>query len=277
MQDAIRFSPDGHTLAGAVLNRKVTVGPSAVSSNTEGYAIVLWDTGTGEVKTTIDAFATGVECIAFSQDGSLLASGGGHHWKKGARCERCELRIWDTRSGKLSLNLAGHGDLPDGKYLRTGYGISHLVSDDGSMVRAPGKHSGVVGVVAFSPDGRLLMSSSGGETKLWDTRDGSLIHTIPARNLGTRCWSASCACFSPDSRTLAIGGTWSKILLIDTAAGAVDTSLAELDIASCHISALIFSPDGNTLVSGDSSGTVRLWDWKLTWAVKDGPRRGDHR
>ena len=209
-----------------------------------------------------------VRHLAFSKDGKILFAANDRVVAWNLETKSCIsvspplLRRMRVLSGGIVQPLGRIAHVlafsPDGVTLAA----SHVVSEDGSIVPAAGEHAGVVGVVAFSPDGRLLMSSTGGETKLWDTRDGSLMHTITARNLGRRHWDARCACFSPDSKTLVLGGRWSKILLLDTATGAVNTRLAELDIASCHISALKFSPDGNTLVSGDSSGNVRLWNWK---------------
>jgi WD40 repeat protein len=93
-----------------------------------------------EVATSVftEAFG-GVNVMAFSPDGRLLAAG----------TTRGEMRVWHVPDGILLLRstLQGHG--------------------------------GYVWSVAFSPDGALLASGSQDESiKLWDVRTGQCLSTL---------------------------------------------------------------------------------------------------
>src|SRR5262249_52017815 len=71
------------------------------------------------------------------------------------------------------------------------------------LVRTFEGHSGSVNAVAFSPDGRTVLSGSGDHTiKLWDVATGKLVRTFEGHS-GT----VSSVAFSPDGRTI-LSGSW---------------------------------------------------------------------
>ena len=78
------FSPNGHILASAGLSR---------SANLQ-----LWDATTGRLLTTLDGHADQVRSLAFSPDGTRLASAGSDR----------TIRLWDAVTGNSLSTFSGH-------------------------------------------------------------------------------------------------------------------------------------------------------------------------
>ncbi|MFA6371355.1 MAG: transglutaminase domain-containing protein [Methanothrix sp.] len=114
-------------------------------------------------------------------------------------------------------------------------------------------HSSGVYCVAFSPDGRTMVSGSGDKTiKLWETANGTEIRTLQ----GHSSW-VNCVAFSPDENTLASGSGDKTIKIWDTASG---TEIRTLQGHSDSVLSVAFSPEGSTLASGSSDNTIKIWD-----------------
>ena len=63
-------------------------------------------------------------------------------------------------------------------------------------------HRGVIGRIAWSPDGRVLASPSGDKTiRLWDGETGECVRTLKGHKGGV-----DCVAFDPSGRMLASGG-----------------------------------------------------------------------
>ena len=63
--------------------------------------VKLWDVATGEERLTLRGHVGEISALAFSPDGSRLASGGADQ----------TLRLWDVMTGREALSLRGHSDL----------------------------------------------------------------------------------------------------------------------------------------------------------------------
>ncbi|MEV7008959.1 pentapeptide repeat-containing protein, partial [Streptosporangium sp. NPDC051022] len=107
--------------------------------------------------------------------------------------------------------------------------------------------------VAWSPDGTLLASASGGKrAHIWDPTTGALIRT-----LGDRIGRVHTVAWSPDGTHLATGGDNGTVHLWDLATG---TPTRTLEDHTGSVLPMAWSPDGTHLATGGDNGTVHLWD-----------------
>lgn len=114
-------------------------------------------------------------------------------------------------------------------------------------------HSDGVNAVAFSPDGKTIVSGSDDNTiKLWEAASGKLLRTLESHVA-----SVFEVTFSSDSKLLASGSSDSTIKLWDVASGKL---IRILEGHSGPVLAVAFSPDGKALASGSWDGSIKLWD-----------------
>lgn len=240
--------------------------PDGTLAAADGPVIRLWDPTTGEDVGRLTghgpaAFedASDIGSLAFSPDGSLLASGGGDG----------TLRIWEASTGRAI----------------------HVVEE---------AHPGVVSAVAFSPDGREVISAGWNAfgIRVWDVEDAELLReTEHAAPLGmaidpagellavgdmasyplalyaypslerrspfvTEQGRISSVAFSHDGALLAAGGDDGSVWVWDTSTG--EPIGEPLGGHRDWVSMVAFAPDGSVLASGGQDGAVRIWP-SIVW------------
>ncbi|MHB8627515.1 MAG: nSTAND1 domain-containing NTPase [Aggregatilineales bacterium] len=114
-------------------------------------------------------------------------------------------------------------------------------------------HTDVLRSVAFSPDGRTILSSANDKAViLWDAATGTEIR----RFQGHSDISGTVA-YSPDGQTVIAGSDDKTLILWDIHTGQV---LRRFEGHSAAIDHVTFSPDGRMAISGGNDKTLILWD-----------------
>ncbi len=176
-----------------------------------------------------------VDALAFSPDGRTLACSisrsvppGLDGWLHSLLTRRTasgptfhEVRLWDLETGGITTSLA--------------------------TFPTP------VVCLAFSPDGKTLVTGGYKEWKAWDTSTWR----CRATSVGLTQWVNSVA-FSPDGSSLATTGQDMAVRLWD----AHDfRERAVIDGAPSTFHSVAFSPDGKSIAAGSNGdGSVKLWD-----------------
>ncbi len=243
---SLAFSPDGTTLASADF----------------GATVRLWNVPTQAAR-PISGHTGSVNKIAYSPDGRTMATIG----------DDKTVQLWETDTQRRLALLKGHTGpvtyaafAPDGRWLAT-------TSLDGSVRLwdvASSRQAASIPVerniyysVSFTPDSQTLAIVGRGPVLLWDIPNGhptplpdsaQTNFSVPADDGGGGPAAVEVA-YSPDGTTLAIADG-EDILLRDTASR---RQTGKLTGHLSSITALAFSPDNTTLVTGSKDQTARLW------------------
>ncbi len=133
------------------------------------------------------------------------------------------------------------------------------VSDPAAPAAELGDHEGGIMSLAFSPDGRWLVTGSEGPARLWDLKNGPPSKpTVVLGKPGVRQpvrWR-----FARQQRTgVAVGSSDGEILLWKLSSDPIKDSPRSLSPHSGSITRLVFSADGRRLISTSEDGTARRW------------------
>ncbi len=212
-----------------------------VVSAGDDKVIRIWDTETGKpVRTIRGQIGEGEEgkisALALSPDDRYLAVGG---YFPGSPEERGAIRVYDFKSGEMVSLLKGH--------------LGEVLS------------------LAFSKDGRRLVSGADAKDKtvrIWDVSDPqhmSSFLVLPGHTNGVFC-----VAFSVDGKRVASTSRDTTIRLWDAEK---QTQGKVLNVGLRHrreeVDALSFSPDGRYLVTGSRAGSLSLWDVKEDLFIRE--------
>jgi WD40 repeat protein len=253
-------------------------GKALISGARDG-TLKRWNTSTGRAFSLAGHYdeATGpagpVWCLALSDDGKMLASGGAGF-----------IKVWDAKTGQLQGTLRGARAIvlalafsPDGKALvslaRTALPGSVPVqvwNMTGPRLRgtletrprgtAEDTTRGTTVGGAISPDTRTVARGYVDHTvKLWDLATARVRTSFKVLEGDGPFYALA---FSPDGKTLAAvhaeGGT--VVQLWDVEREKLRHTLKLHDFKALGSVSVAFSADGKTVAAGDYRGTLKVWD-----------------
>jgi WD40 repeat protein len=192
--------------------------------------------------------------VAFSPDGKFLAV-----------TYETEVGVWDLAARKVVQRLKGSGPglcypvfSRDGKRLAAADAVGRAVAlwdlTTGEPCHDFG-HGYAVAAVAFSPDGRTIVTGASytdNVVRTWDALTGQ----IKGRWRGHKGGIEAIA-YAPDGELVASSSEDGTVRLWGAATG---KEVGCLDARDGAVRAIAFSPDGKTLASGGERKVVHLWD-----------------
>lgn len=258
--NSVAFSPDGKLLLTAGADNTVKIwdvnAPMGLvqfrghtgeiygmQSSTDGKRLLtfsldetarLWDTSTGQQVQQFTGHLGWVTAGALSPDGKYVATGS--HDTTG--------RVWNAATG-AQVALSG---LP----ARYDFPIANIYGD---LPYLGPYHQ--VAVVAFSPDGKEVVSGDmGGNVYVWEAQTGERLQALSIGN------APSSATFSPDGRYLLT----SLFTQLSNASGAeiwdarTGQAVRFFKGHTGRVTSVGFSADGKYVLTGSEDRTARIWD-----------------
>jgi len=222
-----------------------------VASGSDDNTVRVWEAETGKEISRI-TYQAGATVLAFSPDGRLVVSGGCDKPGEGGICLQGSARVWEALTGRELARMSHDYFVqavafsPDGKYVVSGGDQTARVwVADTGQEIARMTHETGVTAVAFSPNGNYVVSVNSDTASLWEAETGQEVVRLK------KDYFLQGVAFSPDSKYMALGGDlYARIWEVGT--GKEVTRIPH----ETAVQAVAFRPDGRYLLSESLDHTV---------------------
>ncbi len=229
----------------------------------------IWDAGTSSSLSILREHIGLTQAVTFSNDGKTIASGGS---QDGTIFLSNVSKVLESRvefnDDSLLKILTGnrHGITalaitPENKTIATGGddGRIHIIDHESNkkLVELKGPQYRISALTFGLDSTRLFSGEENGTVRQWNSLTGEEIGDGFNGSFG----AISALAYSTISKYLAVGDRNGKIQFYNP----VTNNRKKMEFQTPHrskVTVLIFSKDGNTLVSGSENGTIILWDMK---------------
>ncbi len=191
-----------------------------------------------------------VKSVAFSPDGSLLATGS----------EDKTICIWNTKTGELVTTI-GDNFFPaialkfrsnDELFIASGPDIK-LIDFSGKIIRTYTGKTVHIWSIDYNELKRKITAGSFGKTiRVWDTESGKEVLLLEGHEKSTLPVS-----FSPSGDRILSGSLDQSVRLWDVSTG---KEIRKMDGHTSNIFSVAFHPSGKYAASASADKTIRLWD-----------------
>jgi WD40 repeat protein/tRNA A-37 threonylcarbamoyl transferase component Bud32 len=237
-----------------------TSDPTASATGTESPSTTVTETATqpttgiGSLVTTYTGHTQYVDAVAWSPDGSMIASASGDN----------TVQVWNASTGENLLIYRGHSN-PVSAVVWSADGTQVISASDnvqvwdassGNLIFTYSGHSNNVYALARSPDGKRIASGGGdGTVQVWNAAQGNHYTTYNNNNNGNTVYAVT---WSPDGNSVACT-SGNQVNVWNVSTGATYFTYNGHSNAQT-VESVDWSPNGKRIASGADDKTVQVWD-----------------
>ena len=257
-----------------------------IASGSDDGTLILWDAKTGQQIITLEdnsvniesysinstivfglpGFGTsGVNSIAFSLDGKMVAAVISVKEVYGGFSNSGLIKVWNVENGELIKSIKiktykiqsvafSHDSQMIAADIDGGVFLLNLINDTQSLLKV----SDYVESFALSPDGTTIAVCHN-TIKLWNLKTGKFI-----RSFVNNDEQINSLAFSPNGKTIASGGVDEKVKLWNVETGQPYIFLDSKDHTNnervSQIYRVMFSNDGKFIISLNYDRTINIWE-----------------
>ncbi|PSF37635.1 hypothetical protein C7H19_08760 [Aphanothece hegewaldii CCALA 016] len=256
----------------AIASLSISGDSKLLASASWDHTLKVWDLGTGNAISTTEAHEQAVLAVVFTQNetGYHLASGSFDH----------TVKLWSLIDDHLTLDLLLTAHTGSVHALAFASITSFLLSGSydqslkqwnvkgGEMVASSYEALGAIYALALEPNERFIASAGGdGSVNLWQVGTGEKMVSLSG-NLS----SVKSLAISPDGQILSVGCVDGSVKIWQLDLGEWQSKKITQPIRTFvahqgQVQALLFSENGEFLISSGADGFLKIWHPSQTQAI----------